>query len=85
MIYQDRLETSLLQLFAHTCNSEWFSTITVIIFQVNIAAEHVNAKRMTITVYFYTELKETILYSWYVKTIGVRRGKGGIYCPGNWD
>ena len=29
MIYQDRLQTSFLQLFAHTQNSEWFSIITV--------------------------------------------------------
>jgi len=32
MIYQDRLETNLLQLFAHAQNSEWFSIISVIIF-----------------------------------------------------
>jgi len=38
MIYQDRLETNLshLQLFAHISDSEWFSIITVIIFEVNM-------------------------------------------------
>jgi len=53
MIYEDRLERNLLQLFAHTRNSEWFSIITVIIFEINIVAEYVNAKRMTIIVYFF--------------------------------
>jgi len=48
MIYQDRPERSLLQLFAHTYNSEWFSIISIIIFEVNFVAEHMNAKRMTI-------------------------------------
>jgi len=48
MIYQDRLETNLLQLFAHTENSERFSTLSVIIFKVHIIAERVIAKRMTI-------------------------------------
>jgi len=50
MIYQDRLETNLLQLFAHTQSSEWFSIISAINFEVNIVAEHVYAKRMTIVV-----------------------------------
>jgi len=36
MVYQDRLETNLLQLFRHPENSEWFSMISVIIFEVNI-------------------------------------------------
>jgi len=48
MVYQDRLETNLLQLFAPTQSSEWFSTISVISFEVNIVSKHVNAKRMTI-------------------------------------
>jgi len=48
MIYQHQLETNLLQLFAHTENSEWFSIISVISFEVNIVAKHVNAKIMTI-------------------------------------
>jgi len=42
--------------------------------QVNIVIEHVNAKRMTILwVRFCTELKQTVLNSWYVKAMGVRR------------
>ena len=32
MIYQDRIETNLLQPFAHPQSSEWFSIISVIIF-----------------------------------------------------
>jgi len=51
--------------YSGTQNSEWFSLISVIIFKVNIVAEHVNAKRMTIIVLFYTELRETIFISWY--------------------
>jgi len=39
MAYQDRLETNLLQLFQHQENSEWFSNISVIIFEVNIVEE----------------------------------------------
>jgi len=49
MIYQDQLETNLLQLFVHTLSSEWFSIISVTSFEVTIVAELVNAKRMTIT------------------------------------
>ena len=48
MIDQDRLETNLLQLFAHTENSEWFSIIFVISFEVSIVAKHVNEKILTI-------------------------------------
>jgi len=39
MVYQDRLETNLLQLFRHSENSKWFSAISVIIFEVNIVDE----------------------------------------------
>jgi len=38
MIYQDRLATNLLYLFAHPENSEWFSIISAIIFEVDIVA-----------------------------------------------
>jgi len=31
MVYQDRIETNLLQLFAQQGNSEWFSIISVVI------------------------------------------------------
>jgi len=39
MVYQYPLKTNLLQLFARPENSEWFSIISVIIFDVNIVAE----------------------------------------------
>jgi len=35
MVYKDRLETNLLQLFVHPQNSQWFSTSSAIIFEVN--------------------------------------------------
>ena len=38
-VYQDRLETNLLQLFGQPENSELFSIISVIIFEVNIIDE----------------------------------------------
>ena len=38
MVYQDRLEANLLQLFAHPENSEWFSIISGIIFEVNVVS-----------------------------------------------
>jgi len=37
MVYQDCIETNLLQLFAHPENSEWFSIIYVIVFEVNMS------------------------------------------------
>jgi len=39
-----------------------------------MVAEHVNAKSMTIIVRFYTEHKQAILNSWYVKTMSIRNG-----------
>jgi len=36
---KERLETNLLQLFAHPENPEWLSFIFVITFEVNIFAE----------------------------------------------
>jgi len=39
MVYKDRLETNLLQLFAHAEISEWISAIFVIISEVNIVAQ----------------------------------------------
>jgi len=41
-VHEDRLN-NLLQLFAHTENSKWFSTMFVIAFEVNIAAEQKQA------------------------------------------
>jgi len=38
MVDKHRLETKLLQLFAHPQNSEWFSIISAIIFEVNVVA-----------------------------------------------
>jgi len=38
MVYQDRLEANLLQLFVHTKNSEWISIISVIVFEVNVVS-----------------------------------------------
>ena len=39
MVYQDRLETNLLQLFARPENLQWFSTFSGIIFEVSAVAE----------------------------------------------
>ena len=39
MVDQDRLEINLFQLFGHPDNSEWYSVISVIIFEVNIVDE----------------------------------------------
>jgi len=36
---EDLVETNLLQLLTHPQHSEWFSTLSVIIFEVNIVAE----------------------------------------------
>jgi len=44
MVYQDRLQTNILQLFAHTK----FRMVVYNLLQVNIVAEYVNTKRMTI-------------------------------------
>ena len=48
MVYQDRLETCLLQLFSHPDTSEWFSIISVMNFQVNNVAEQKHALLVTI-------------------------------------
>ena len=39
MVYQDRSETNLLQLFAHPENSQWFSIFSVFVFEVIVVAE----------------------------------------------
>ena len=39
MVYQDRIETNLLQILAQHENQEWFSIISAIVFEVNIVAE----------------------------------------------
>jgi len=38
MVYKDWLETNLMQSFMHQQNSEWFSRISAIIFEVNVVA-----------------------------------------------
>jgi len=38
MVYQDRFERNLLQLLEHPSNSEWFSIISPILFEVNVVA-----------------------------------------------
>jgi len=43
MVYQDRIETNLLQLFVHPETSEWFFIISGIIFEVNIVADQKQA------------------------------------------
>jgi len=43
MVCHDRIETNLLQLFKHPENSQWFSIIYVIIFEINIVAEQKQA------------------------------------------
>ena len=41
--YQDRIDTNLLQLFAHPEDSKWFSIIYVVTFEVNVVAEQKQA------------------------------------------
>jgi len=48
IVYKHRLETNLLQLFRHPDNSEWFSIIYVIIFDVNMVDEQKQTKFVTI-------------------------------------
>jgi len=56
-------------------------------FEVNIVAEHINAKIMTIIVVFYTELKQTILNSWYSTSEpwAAAGGERAFALLGNWD
>jgi len=42
-VYQDRIETNLLLLFAQPYNSEWFSITFAIIFEVIVVAAHKQA------------------------------------------
>jgi len=51
MVYKEWLETNLLQLFAHPENSEWFSIIFAIIFEVNIFADQKQAH--TANIFFF--------------------------------
>jgi len=50
MVYQDRIETNLFQLFAQLVTSERFSIISGIIFDVNIVAEQ--KQEFLVTIWF---------------------------------
>jgi len=52
MVHQDRIETNLLQIFAHPEISEWFPVISGIIFEVIIVAEQKQAQIATIFLFF---------------------------------
>jgi len=52
MVYQDRLETYLLQLFTHPDTSEWFSIVSVINFEVNHLAKQKQALLLTTFLFF---------------------------------
>jgi len=56
MVYQDRLETNLLQQFAHPGNSEWFSIFSGILFEVNIVSEQKQAYVVTILCFLYVSI-----------------------------
>jgi len=45
MVYQDRIKTNLLQILPHTENSECFSTMSVVYFEVKIVTEQKQASR----------------------------------------
>jgi len=79
MIYQNRLETNLLQLFAPTYSSEWFSVIYVICFEVNIVSERVNTKRVTVlgALLHWTQAKSIEL--------AVGQNHGHLPLTGNYD
>jgi len=50
MVYQDRLETNLLQLFVHSENSDGFSIICVIMVEANIVSEK---KQALVTIFLF--------------------------------
>jgi len=56
MVYQDRIETNISQLFAYPENSEWFSIISVIIFEVNIVAEQKHYRFFVFVSFHYPQL-----------------------------
>ena len=67
MVYQDRLETNLLQLFGHPETSDWFPIISVITFEINIVVEQKRAELVTI---FFINLHCTQIF--YYRCSGVR-------------
>jgi len=52
MVDQDQLETNLLQLFAYSKDSEWFSITFVFIFEVTIVDEKTKTSLVTILLLF---------------------------------
>ena len=52
VVDQDRLKTNLLQLFGRPEFSEWYSIISVIIFEINIVDEQKQTLLVTIFVFF---------------------------------
>ena len=61
MVYQDRLETNLLQLFTYPENSEQVSIISGIIFEVNIVAEQKQAYWYWFLFFYKFPLPSTLL------------------------
>ena len=85
MIYQDRLKTNLLQVFAHTENYVWLSTIPVIIFEVNIVAEQRQALLVTVFCFFISFYCPQLLLPPPYPTaapasLGVREGANNVVC-----
>jgi len=84
MVNQDRLETALLQLFAHPDTSERFSVISVMNFDVNSVAEQKQALLVTI---FKFPLSSTLTDHLTYRCSGVpgKEGKivrcGSLLCP----
>jgi len=60
MVFQDQLETNLLQLFAHPQNSEWFSTIFAIIFEAKNFCCSKQVQLVTIFVFYKFPLPSTL-------------------------
>jgi len=52
IVYKDRIETVLLKLSAHPENSDWFSVIFVIVFEVKIVAEKKQTQLVMIYLFF---------------------------------
>jgi len=60
LVYQDRLETNLWQLFAHPQTSQWFSVVSGIIFVVNVISGQKQAY-----VSFFCFLQASIVFSFF--------------------
>ena len=77
MVYQDRLETKLLQLFGHLENSKCFSIISIIIFEVNIVYEQKQTKLVTIFIYMFPFTSTVLLLPLLIRTIARMFSIGG--------